>query len=110
MKYKQLFFLILICFASIKTYAFQPPIEVGPKGQEDLGVIINPKSQTTLKFRFKVKYAVYNSSGKIMLKGEGKQMDVTKLKPGSYTIKFNNNNNMVELYNKLPGKKEVKTN
>jgi hypothetical protein len=54
----------------------------------------------TLKLRTSKKYEIFNKKSKIVLKGSGKEIDISELPKGKYTIRFDGDANQVESFEK----------
>jgi hypothetical protein len=96
------YFIILLFITSTGAQALQasPTLPVVEAKTQEVGIVINPRVHKTLRLRFKKKYEIFNSKGKSVLKGESKDIDVSKLKKGKYYIKFDGDSNQVELIDK----------
>ena len=60
-----------------------------PSNKEVLTIYPNPATDI-LNISKEVEYSVYSYSGQKILKGFGKEIDVTKLSIGTYVLKTNN--------------------
>ena len=105
---KILFALILALGLNTQTYAVQPPptvfkfiidrlIEsINLQGSE----IIKQISNGVLKLRVHKTFEIFDKKGKLVMEGEGKEINITKLPKGKYTIKFDKDANQVEYFTK----------
>lgn len=69
--------------------------------QESTNVLESTSASKTLKLRIKKDYEVFDAKGKLILKGSGKEIDIEKLTPGKYTIKFDKDYNQIEYFKKV---------
>ncbi|MFI5203918.1 MAG: hypothetical protein ACHQF2_05425 [Flavobacteriales bacterium] len=53
-----------------------------------------------LKLRMSKKYEIFNKKSKLVLKGTGKEIDISELVKGKYTIRFDGDANQVESFEK----------
>lgn len=109
---KHLIFTILIILVSVKPLEADPVIPPPPfslfvkmiqifQQQETTNVLQSSSASSTLKLRIKKDYEIFDSKGKLVLKGSGKEIDIEKLTPGKYTIKFDKDYNQIEYFKKV---------
>jgi hypothetical protein len=67
---------------------------------ESTNIVLNPNADKVLKLRIKKDYEIFDSKGKLVLKGTGKEIDISDLAPGKYTIKFDKDYNQIEYFTK----------
>lgn len=70
-----------------------------PQGGSE--TILNPTTNSVLKLRVKKDYEIFDSKGKLVLKGSGKEIDVSSLPAGKYTVKFDKDYNQIEYFKKI---------
>lgn len=69
--------------------------------QQTTNVLESTSASKTLKLRIKKEYEIFDAKGKLILKGSGKEIDIEKLTPGKYTIKFDKDYNQIEYFKKV---------
>lgn len=67
---------------------------------DNTNIVINPSTDKILKLRIKKDYEIFDAKGKLVLKGSGKEIDVSQLPNGKYTIKFDKDYNQIEYFTK----------
>ncbi len=109
---KRLIFILLLGLITMPTIKADPVIPPPPfslfvkmiqifQQQESTNVLQSTTATTTLKLRIKKDFEIYNSKGKLVLKGSGKEIDIENLAPGKYTIKFDKDYNQIEYFKKV---------
>lgn len=69
--------------------------------QESTNVLLQTSADKTLKLRIKKDYEIFDSKGKLVLKGSGKEINISELPEGKYTIKFDKDYNQIEYFKKV---------
>ena len=107
------FFLILtlsLSFSIVKADPLTPPppftlimkmLNIFQQQQESTNVLLNSSADKTLKLRLKKDYEIFDSKGKLVLKGNGKEINISDLPDGKYTIKFDKDYNQIEYFKKV---------
>ena len=67
---------------------------------ENTNIVINSTADKILKLRIKKDYEIFDSKGKLVLKGSSKEIDISQLSSGKYTIKFDKDYNQIEYFTK----------
>lgn len=67
---------------------------------ENTNIVLNSSADKVLKLRISKSYEIFDTKGKLVLKGNGKEIDISKLSPGKYTIKFDKDYNQIEYFTK----------
>lgn len=109
---KKAFFSLAFLFMSfgfLRTHAasIPPPdliqwfVEVFVLQNEGTNIVLNPTTEKTLKLRISKNYEIFDSKGKLVKKGSGKEIDVSDLPNGRYTIKFDKDYNQIEYFTKI---------
>lgn len=70
-----------------------------PQGGSE--TILNSTTDSILKLRVKKDYEIFDAKGKLVLKGNGKEIDVSSLPAGKYTVKFDKDYNQIEYFKKI---------
>ena len=63
-------------------------------------LVLNPNAEDVLKLRIKKNYEIFDNKGKLVLKGSAKEIDISGLSEGKYTIKFDKDYNQIEYFTK----------
>lgn len=69
--------------------------------QESTNVLLQTSADKTLKLRIKKDYEIFDSKGKLVIKGTGKEINISDLPEGKYTIKFDKDYNQIEYFKKV---------
>lgn len=108
----RIFTLILILslsFSGLKADPLAPPVPFQLiwkmltilQQQESTNVLLTTTADKTLKLRLKKDYEIFDSKGKLVLKGNGKEINISDLPDGKYTIKFDKDYNQIEYFKKV---------
>ncbi len=101
--------LVSLSFTSIKADPVIPPppfdlflrIVKIMQDQESVNILLQTSADKTLKLRIKKDYEIFDSKGKLVLKGSGKEINISELAEGKYTIKFDKDYNQIEYFKKV---------
>lgn len=74
---------------------------------DNTNVIINTTADKLIKLRIKKDYEIFNYKGKLVLKGSGKEIDISELPDGKYTVKFDKDFNQIEYFRKITPKIKI---
>lgn len=101
---------LLFCFIAFNLSATAtpppPPGTLSPffalivQQLENTNIVINSTADKILKLRIKKDYEIFDSKGKLVLKGSAKEIDISQLSAGKYTIKFDKDYNQIEYFTK----------
>ncbi|HAA01669.1 MAG TPA: hypothetical protein DEP18_08795 [Flavobacteriales bacterium] len=103
---KRILLLALVFQVSILKADPPPPVQViceqviaGLRQQlESTNIVLTSNVDKTLKLRISKNYEIFDSKGKLVKKGSGKEIDVSDLASGRYTIKFDKDSNQIEYF------------
>jgi len=102
--------LLSLSFSSLKADPVTPPppisiimkmLQAFQQLQESTNVLLNSSAEKTLKLRIKKDYEIFDNKGKLVLKGSGKEINISELPDGKYTIKFDKDYNQIEYFKKV---------
>lgn len=101
--------LFISSFSTIKADPVNPPVPFSlilkmlqiKQQQESTNVLLQTQAEKTLKLRIKKDYEIFDSKGKLVLRGSGKEIDIKDLPTGKYTIKFDKDYNQIEYFKKV---------
>jgi hypothetical protein len=90
---------------SAKPASLPPPFILKLLIKQAAGIIQNSEMIVSntgkqLKLRMSKKYEIFNKKGKSVLKGNAKEIDISDLPKGKYTIKFDGDAAQVESFDK----------
>lgn len=104
-----LILILSLSFSGLKADPVPPPIPFPLilkmlniiQHQESTNVLLTTTADKTLKLRLKKDYEIFDSKGKLVLKGNGKEINISDLPDGKYTIKFDKDYNQIEYFKKV---------
>ncbi|MBX7095448.1 MAG: T9SS type A sorting domain-containing protein [Flavobacteriales bacterium] len=104
---KKTFLLFAILFSGLIAKADPPPESIYAQfidrvltQIENTNIVLNPTTDKMLRLRIQKNYEIFDQKGKIVKKGNGKEIDVSDLPAGKYTIKFDKDYNQIEYFTK----------
>lgn len=108
-KFYLLLLTLSLSFSSVKADPLKPPPPFALimkmlnifQQQESTNLLLNSSADKTLKLRLKKDYEIFDSKGKLVLKGNGKEINISDLPDGKYTIKFDKDYNQIEYFKKV---------
>ncbi len=100
--------IILLLTATLRAEAIPPPtssiyshlLNLMLRQTGSTNIVINPSTDKILRLRIKKDYEIFDTKGKMVKKGSGKEIDVSSLPSGKYTIKFDRDYNQIEYFTK----------
>lgn len=109
---KRIIFTLLIALVTLQPVKADPVIPPVPfnlffkmiqifQQQESTNILESNSATKTLKLRIKKDFEIFDAKGKLVLKGSGKEINIEKLTPGKYTIKFDKDYNQIEYFKKV---------
>lgn len=106
--FKSLLLILAFSFLALKPVKSDPPptgffakfIAELRQQLDNTNIVLNPSTDKTLKLRISKNYEIFDSKGKVVKKGSGKEIDVSDLPDGRYTIKFDKDYNQIEYFTK----------
>ena len=105
-----LILILSLSFSIVKADPVTPPppfelimkmLNIFQQQQESTNLLLNSSADKTLKLRLKKDYEIFDSKGKLVLKGNGKEINISDLATGKYTIKFDKDYNQIEYFKKV---------
>lgn len=95
----------ILCLGMLRATHLPPPFIIKMIIHYATGIVqgsdmIISNTGKQLKLRMSKKYEIFNKKSKLVLKGTGKEIDITELPKGKYTIRFDGDANQVESFDK----------